>query len=88
MCIIYRCIYGYKIKYKTYSVINFEKLEAIKKVDAQPHVMYTKVEEQLSIPMSMLNNILVNKYFSNAYILSETEKSYKLLDMRGLNQCS
>jgi hypothetical protein len=36
--------------------------------------MCTKVEEQLSIPVSMLNNIMVNKNFSNAYILSEREK--------------
>jgi hypothetical protein len=65
-----------KIKYnKTYDVINFEKLEILKKVDAQPHVTCIKVEEQLSIPVSMLNNIMVNKNFSNVYIHSQTEKN-------------
>jgi hypothetical protein len=36
--------------------------------------MCTKVEEELSIPVSMLNNIMENKNISNAYILSQTEK--------------
>jgi hypothetical protein len=38
------------IKHKMLSLS--EKLEMIKKVDAQPHVTCTKVAEQLSIPMS------------------------------------
>jgi hypothetical protein len=38
-----------------------EKLGIIKKVDAQPHVMRTKVIKQLSIPMSILNNIMSSK---------------------------
>jgi hypothetical protein len=41
-------------------------------VNAEPHVMLTKIEEQLSIPVSMLNNIIVNKNSSNVYIFSQT----------------
>jgi hypothetical protein len=37
-----------------------EKLEMIKKVNVQPHVMGTKVALYLSIPMSALNNIVAS----------------------------
>jgi hypothetical protein len=45
-------------KHKALSVSN--KLEIIK-VDAQPHVMHTKVGEQLSIPVSTLSNTVTWK---------------------------
>jgi hypothetical protein len=38
-----------------------EKLEISKNVDAQPRVTCTKVTEQISVLLSMLNNIMVNK---------------------------
>jgi hypothetical protein len=47
------------IKCKALSVS--EKLEVIKKVDAQPHVTCTKVAEQLTIPASVLNSIMAKK---------------------------
>jgi hypothetical protein len=42
------------IKHNALSVS--EKLGIIKMVGAQPHVMHTNVAEQLSIPVSTLNN--------------------------------
>jgi hypothetical protein len=52
-------MYSYKnIKRKALSAS--EKLEIIKKADAQRHVMGTKVAEELSIPGST-NNIMKNK---------------------------
>jgi hypothetical protein len=47
------------MKHKAFSVS--EKLGFIKKVDAQPHVMHTKFVEQLSIPVSILNNMASKK---------------------------
>jgi plasmid maintenance system antidote protein VapI len=47
------------MKHKALSVS--EKLGIIKKVVTQPHVMHTEFAEQLSIPVSILNNIMANK---------------------------
>jgi hypothetical protein len=55
-----------------------EKLEIIKKVYAQSHVMHAKVAEQLSIPVSVVNNIMVikkNIHQQCVTILNQAEKS-------------
>jgi hypothetical protein len=47
------------VKHEALSVS--EKLEIVQKVDAQPDVTCAKVLEQLSISLSVLNNIMMNK---------------------------
>jgi hypothetical protein len=62
----------------------------IKKVDAQSHVMHAKVAEQLNIPMSVLNNIVVIRKTHTPAVCNYTQpgrKELKLLNVRKLNQC-
>jgi hypothetical protein len=56
LCTVVHMATKINIKCKALSVS--EKLEIIKKADAQPYVMYTKAAEQLSITVSTLNNIV------------------------------
>jgi hypothetical protein len=39
-----------------------DKLGIIKKVDTEPHVTQIKLAEELGIPVSTLNDIIVNKH--------------------------
>jgi hypothetical protein len=48
-------MHGYKNKHKT------EVLAVPEKLDAQLHMIYTKVAEQLTIPVSTQNNVMANR---------------------------
>lgn len=87
--VLYKAVYVATktyIKCKELSVS--EKLVIINNMDAQPLVARTKLAEQLSIPVPMLNNIMANtKNVLQQYVTSQqSRKRVKLINMKRLNQ--
>jgi hypothetical protein len=75
------------IKHNALSVS--EKLEFIHNVDAHSHMMYTEDPEQLSVPMSLVNIVLIKKHtpaVSN-YTQPFRKEFKKVRNFRKLNQC-
>jgi plasmid maintenance system antidote protein VapI len=65
-----------KTEHKALSVS--EKMEIIKKVDAEPQVTHTKVVKELNIPLATLNNIMANKKnIHQNFLTSQTGRRVK-----------